>query len=190
MALDYIHQILNGIAPLATDSERKLIGYMEEIRCPKGFRILNAGKREANVYILLKGIARIFAEKDGDEISFWFSQEGDTILSFESYIHDKPGYETVELIEDSTLLVLKREDLIRLYQSDINIANWGRCLAEKEMLKIEKRMLSFLSMDATARYCELLHNCPDLLQRIPLGLIASYLGVTQTTLSRIRAKVK
>lgn len=172
------------------ESELRLTARLEEKWYPKGFHILKAGKVEPNVFFMLDGIARIFSEINGKEISFWFGREGDTFLSFESYINDRPGYETVELIEDSTLLMLKRDDLYGLYQSDINIANWGRRFAEKEMIKVEKRVLSLLSMDATERYNELLQTMPDFLQRIPLGMISSYLGITQTTLSRIRAKIK
>jgi len=185
-----IHTIINDVHTIPQESELRLIGCLEEKWYPKGLYILKAGAVETSVYFMKKGLARIFSEVNNKEISFWFGREGDTILSFESYINDKPGYETVELIEDSILFILKKEDLFNLYRSDIHIANWGRRFAEKEMLKVEKRMISLLSMDATERYTELLSTMPDFLQRIPLGMISSYLGVTQTTLSRIRAKIR
>lgn len=190
MAMTDIHRILTEIYPLPAESEGRLTGCMEERHFPKGYRILTAGRVEPDIYFMLNGICRIFCESNGKEVSFWFGREGDTLLSFESCFNERSGYETVELMEDSILLVLRRDELYRLYGSDIHIANWGRKFAERELLKVEKRMISLLSTDATERYNELIDSMPDLLQRIPLGLISSYLGVTQTTLSRIRAKIR
>ena len=68
----------------------------------------------------------------------------------------------------------------------IHIANWGRKLAEKELLKIESRIISSEMMSAKERYDELIKNSPSLIQRVPLKHIASYLGITQVSLSRIR----
>lgn len=105
------------------------------------------------------------------------------------YVNDEPGYETMELMEDSVLYVLKRKKLKELFSEDLHIANWGRRYAEMELLATEERLLSMLSAIASERYKELLEKEPDLLQRLPLGSIATYLGVTQASLSRIRAKI-
>lgn len=185
-----IHTILNNIYPLPEASELSLTEHLEERRYPKGYRILEFGKVEPNVFFLKKGIVRAYSLINGDEVSFWFGSEGSTVFSLESYINNQPGYETVELLEDSVLYVLKRDALSHLYLNDIHIANWGRKLAETEFIRAEKRIISLISLDAAGRYRELLRTIPDLLQRVPLGLISSYLGVTQTTLSRIRAKIK
>lgn len=106
------------------------------------------------------------------------------------YVNNRPGYETVELMEPSVLYVLKHSDLQRLFLDDINIANWGRRYAETELIATERRLISFLLTDASERYSRLMADNPEYLQRLPLGSIASYLGITQVSLSRIRAKVK
>ena len=77
-----------------------------------------------------------------------------------------------------------------LFYKDINIANWGRRFAEQELIKTEERLISRQFSNATERYKELLENNPDLLLRIQFGYIASYLGITQVSLSRIRAELK
>ncbi len=106
------------------------------------------------------------------------------------YVNDEPGYETMELMEDSVLYVLKKKKLKELFTEDLHIANWGRRYAEMELLATEERLISMLSAIASERYKELLEKEPDLLQRLPLGNIATYLGITQASLSRIRAQIK
>ena len=90
----------------------------------------------------------------------------------------------------TVLYVLKHRDLQRLFLDDIHIANWGRRYAETELIATERRLISFLLTDASERYSRLMADNPEYLQRLPLGSIASYLGITQVSLSRIRAKIK
>lgn len=124
------------------------------------------------------------------KITFWVGKEGATIVSMKGYVNDEPGYETIELMEDSVLYVLERKKLKELFSEDLHIANWGRRYAEMELLATEERLISMLSAIASERYKELLEKEPDLLQRLPLGNIATYLGITQASLSRIRAQIK
>ena len=77
-----------------------------------------------------------------------------------------------------------------MFKEDIHIANWGRKFAELEFLQTEERLISLLFSTATERYVALLKDNSDLLQRIPLECLASYLGITPVSLSRIRAKMK
>ena len=111
-------------------------------------------------------------------------------VSMKGYVNDEPGYETMELMENSVLYVLERKKLKELFLEDLHIANWGRRYAEMELLAAEERLISMLSAVASERYHELLEKEPDLLQRLPLGSIATYLGITQASLSRIRAQIK
>ena len=111
-------------------------------------------------------------------------------MTLKSYVKNEAGYETIELMEDSLLYCLKRSDLYRLFEEDIDIANWGRKLAELEFLRAEEKLIPLLFTTASERYRVLLERTPDLLQRIPLECLASYLGITPVSLSRIRAKLK
>jgi len=185
-----ILEIINSIYQMPQSSMDKLIKHLSKVTYPKGFLILEAGKVETNVFFLEKGIARAYIPVDGKEITFWIGKEGATIVSLKSYVSNQQGYETMELMEDSTLYVLKRSDLYELFKEDIHIANWGRKLAELEFLQTEERLIPLLFTTASERYKILLENNPDLLQRIPLECLASYLGITPVSLSRIRAKLK
>ncbi|MFC4178855.1 Crp/Fnr family transcriptional regulator [Flavobacterium gossypii] len=185
-----ILEILNHIHPLSKEAGQKIVQYSTEIKLPKGHIILEADKTETSVYFIKKGIVRAFAPKEEKDITFWFGREGDPIVSMKSYVDNKPGYECVELLEDCELYEIKNQDLQQLFLEDISIANWGRKFAETLLLHTEERLISKLFKSAKERYLELLQDNPDFVQRIQLGYIASYLGITQVSLSRIRAEIK
>lgn len=185
-----IKEIINLRYAMPDASLDRLRQCLTEVSYPKGFRVLESGKVEKNIFFIKKGIVRAYTSVDGKEITFWVGREGATLVSMKGYVNDEPGYETMELMEDSVLYVLKRKKLKELFSEDLHIANWGRRYAEMELLSTEERLISMLSAIASERYKELLQKEPDLLQRLPLGSIATYLGITQTSLSRIRAKIK
>ncbi len=185
-----IDLILNNIYPLSDTSKELLKKSISEGKYKKGHILLEADKIEKNIYFIKKGVARAYSNKDNVEITFWFGKEGDTIISMKSYIANQKGYENIELLEDCELYELKTTDLQKIFDEYIDIANWGRKFAEQELVKTEERLISRQVRTATERYKELLKDNPDLIQRIQLGHIASYLGITQVSLSRIRAKIK
>ena len=184
-----IKEIINRRHILPEDSLALLCRSMELVHYPKGHHVLEIGKIERDIYFISKGIVRAFTLVDGKEVTFWVGKEGATIVSMMGYVKNEPGYETMELMEDSELYVIKRAKLQQLYNEDIRIANWGRRFAETELLDAEVRVITLLLATATERYRDLLDNQSDLLQRLPLGCIASYLGITQVSLSRIRASI-
>lgn len=185
-----IDQILDRIYILPDASKARLMDCITEVHHPKGHILLRAEKIESNLYFIKKGIARACAYTRDNEITFWFGKEGDTVLSMKSYVEHKKGYEDIELLEDAELYELNIHNLQRLFEEDLAIANWGRKLAEQELIKTEERLISRQFKTATERYTELLQENPDLIQRVQLGYIASYLGITQVSLSRIRAEIK
>ena len=167
-----IKEIINLRYAMPDASLDKLRQCLTEVSYPKGFRVLESGKVEKDIFFIKKGIVRAYTSVDGKDITFWVGKEGATLVSMKGYVNDEPGYETMELMED------------------LHIANWGRRYAEMELLAAEERLISMLSAVASERYHELLEKEPDLLQRLPLGSIATYLGITQASLSRIRAQIK
>ncbi|WP_445430823.1 Crp/Fnr family transcriptional regulator [Chryseobacterium indoltheticum] len=185
-----IEQILDKIYPLSESSKLILKNHIVELSFPKNKILISADKIEKDFYFIKKGIARTFVYTDGDETTFSFGKEGDTIISMKSYIAHQKGYENVELLEDCLVYKLNTQDIRKLYAENIEIANWGIKFAENELLKAEDRLLTRQFGTATKRYEILLKNYPNLLQRVQLGYIASYLGITQVSLSRIRANIK
>ena len=185
-----IDQIIDNRYPLPQVSKQTLQKYIREISFPKGHILLRAGHIERNIYFIKQGIVRAYAKTGDSETTFWFGKEGDAVISMKSYVAGQKGYEDIELLENGLLYELNTRNLQQLFGRDIYIANWGRKLAEQELVKTEERLISQQFQTATERYKELLKSNPDLIRRVQLGYIASYLGITQVSLSRIRAELK
>lgn len=185
-----ITQILNEIYPLPEHSSLLLSAQVREVSFAKNHVLMRADKVESKIYFIKKGIVRAYADKIDNEVTFWFGKEGEAVISMKSYVENAPGYETIETLEYCELYELNAEKLEGLFQKDIHIANWGRKFAEKELVKTEERLISRQFKTATERYMELIDESPDLLRRVQLSHIASYLGITQVSLSRIRAEIK
>ncbi|QNK62853.1 Crp/Fnr family transcriptional regulator [Pedobacter sp. PAMC26386] len=183
-------ETIKRIYPLKEPHLQLLLKELKLVELPKNHLVIEAEKVERSLYFIETGIARAYLDGKDNRITFWFGHEGDTIFSYHSYIHNTPGYENIELLENCRLYELKTDVLKELYDTHAELANWGRKLAELALIKTEECYIARLFKTAKERYIELLKTYPSLIQRVPLGVIASYLGVTQVTLSRIRAEIK
>ena len=121
-----IKEIINQRYAMPDESLYRLQQCLTEVSYPKGFRVLKCGKVEKDIFFIKQGIVRAYTSVDGKEITFWVGKEGATLVSMKGYVNDEPGYETMELMEDSVLYVLKRKKLKELFSDDLHIANWGR----------------------------------------------------------------
>ena len=185
-----IDHIIDNIYPLPERSKALLKEMIFEIAYPKAFILFKVNRIASKVYFIKKGMVRAYANPEEEEITFWFGKEGDAVISMKNYVENQKGYETIELLEPCDLYEIQTEDLRKLYNTDIHIANWGRKFAEQELIKIEERLISRQCKTALERYKELMDKNPDLLQRVQLTHIASYLGITPVSLSRIRSELK
>jgi len=185
-----LEHILDQIYPLSDAAKAKLIHEIVEVHYPKGHILMHSTKFVKAIYLIKIGIVRAYSDHDGSEITFWFGKEGEAVISMKNYVEQKKSYENIELLEDCVLYELDNQRLNLLYHSDIEIANWGRRFAEKELVKTEERLISRHLGTAINRYSELLKHDHQLIQRVALGHIASYLGITQVSLSRIRAELR
>jgi CRP-like cAMP-binding protein len=182
--------ILQATYPLPPASLAKMLALAEYVELPQGTHLFRDDKLAHHVYILQHGLARAYARRADGEVTFWFSEEGGVLVSIRGYTEQALSYETIELLEDSRLFRLDAQALRGLYQTDIHLANWGRVLVERVWLQAEQQLIARQFRTAAERYADLLHHSPHLLQRVALGHIASYLGITQVTLSRVRAKLR
>lgn len=185
-----IDAIIDNVYMLPEKSKDRLKENISEAAYARGHFLFKANKISSDIYFIREGIVRAYAETADSEVTFWFGKEGDTVISMKSYVYDQKGYENIQLLEPCKLYKMKTEDLRKLFLEDIHIANWGRRFAEQELIKVEERLIFRQCRTAMERYKELMATDPELLQRVQLGHIASYLGMTQVSLSRIRAELK
>jgi len=180
---------INEVSPLSKAALKSLSPVLQETTLQKGSILSTEGKVCNHVYFLESGCLRGFYNLDGKEITYWFGFENSFVTSFFSFISRKPAVENIQLIEDCTLWAIHYNELQMLYNKHADIERLGRIMHERYYVMLEERFVANHFKEARERYENLLSTAPHILQRVPLGYIASYLGITQETLSRIRNKV-
>lgn len=138
---------------------------------------------------LESGSARSFHYIDAKEMTNWFVFNNMPLTSYFSFVTQSPSKETIQFLEDTTLYSINYNDLQLLYKEFHGIEKLGRKIAEFYFIWQEERTLSLQSLSAKERYEKLLIQEAHLLQKVSLGQIASYLGITQESLSRIRKNI-
>jgi CRP-like cAMP-binding protein len=173
---------------ISTAATNALQQSLTKIELNKNDFILQEGQISKHLYFLEKGCVRGFYNVDGKDITQWFGFENDFVTSFRSFITQTPSAEYIHVIEDSVLWALDKEQLNNLLKTFPEIEKLVRIIYEQYYIRLEERYANAHFKTATERYENLLQYEPHILQRMPLGYIASYIGISQETLSRIRAK--
>ena len=151
--------------------------------------LIRPNQRTNFLAFITKGAFRVYFHDDqGFEITTWFSFANSFVTDLLSYYHESPAAFYVEAIEESEVLITQKEDLENLYKSHPANEIFGRKFAENGMVLLMQRMLDLQTKSAKERYLDLL-NKPAYLQKIPLKYLATYLGITDTSLSRIRKEI-
>lgn len=143
----------------------------------------------SNLYFITQGVWRAYTFKDGVEVTLWFVSKGEMALSVWGYTSNLPSHLTLEVVTDSEAYCLPKPKLEQLFQSSISLANLGRKILENFMLEIEVAWLESYNRTALERYVTLLEKQPEIIRAVPLKYIASYLGITAQSLSRIRNRL-
>jgi len=188
MFKEYLN-ILNQISSLSEHSQKQLLMYVTTKRIKKGDFLLKHGDVCKHIYFVKKGLLRIFYYKNGKEITEWFANEKHFCFSITSYFENTPSNLIIEALEDSVIICLSKNGQETLRKTNIEIANLLVTTLSRSLMLSQKRMESIQFETAQQRYQNLLKQQPTILQKVPLQYVASFLGITQETLSRIRAKV-
>jgi len=177
---------LNSIYPLSQLATSYIMDNLKEVEISKKDFILKQGRICYNIYFVKKGLLRCYYIKDDKEINSWFMKETDIIFSVESFLNQVPSRENIQALEDSTLYFIEYEELQYLYHHCPEFNFVGRVLTEKYYQLSEQRLYSLRMQRAIERYNFIMHHFPQIILRVPSKYIASYLGITEETLSRIR----
>jgi CRP-like cAMP-binding protein len=140
------------------------------------------------VYFINKGIARIYYFKDDTDITESFAFENQLVVRYESLFTGRPSRKAIQVLEDTELVAIDAGRLFQLYDSNHDIERLFRKMFEAAHVETINRIEGIQFHSAAERYHALLQEAPDIIRRVPLKYIASYLGITQVSLSRIRAR--
>jgi CRP-like cAMP-binding protein len=161
----------------------------EEIVLSKNEYLITEGKTCRHLYFLQQGALRGYYTLEGKEITHWFAFENDFVTSFHSFITQQPSVENIQLLEGSILWRISKEILDGLLSEYHEIEKLVRVVYENYYIRLEERFINSHFKTASERYQDLLTQSPHIIERAPLGYIASYLGISQETLSRTRTRI-
>ncbi|BFO68778.1 Crp/Fnr family transcriptional regulator [Chryseobacterium sp. KCF3-3] len=159
----------------------------KEIELSKDEYFAEAGKVLRQVGFILDGIIRIcYYNNKGEEITKIFIEEKHLLFNLKNV----PSTEYIQAATDCTLLVFSNQDWKEISDTIIDWENIIQKVTNKALAQKLERVSPLVSQDATTRYLEFMEKYPTLVNRIPLSYIASYLGITQQSLSRIRKNIR
>lgn len=164
-----------------------IISKFEQENIPKNTILIQQGQISNKLYFVEKGMGRSYYLKaDGKEVTQWFFGVGKFMTSVDSFFQLSPSLYYLETLEDSVLYSISKDNMDLLFSKHHKMEKLGRLVSIEMLTKVVNKLNAIQFQTARERYEYMLAEFPDIYYRIPLGHIASYLGMTQETLSRIR----
>ncbi|WP_147320967.1 Crp/Fnr family transcriptional regulator [Hymenobacter lapidiphilus] len=148
--------------------------------------LLAEGQVASHLYVVRQGCVRIWLNHRGKDLTAQFFVEGEAVASLESFLTGEPSEFTIETVEACTLDVLSKAEFDRLMAERPDFREWFQQLTTRRLIGYVHHLLAYIRDTPQERYEDLVKNRPQLLQRVPQHYIASYLGITGVSLSRIR----
>lgn len=188
--MDKFKQFLTQITPITDKEFADTISFFAEHKLKKGDYFVNQDKVCRNIAFIVKGTLRTYYINDNaEERTSCFCTENNFTTSYKSFILQQPSTFILQAIEDTQLLVIDYDNLQILYSKSTIWQTIGRAVAEREYIVMEKYASVLNNENAKEKYLRLLKEQPNVLQKANIEDIASYLGVTRRTLSRIRQEI-
>ena len=179
---------ITSLTDISASSLRKLFKITSPRQLFKGEIILKQGQGCKTIVFVEKGYLRTFMEKDGIDINTDFTFENNFTTNLKSLRSNLPSETNIQAGESTTIYEFEKDKLLNLYKASPEIESFGRKLLEQLLIAQEEHSTLFKIYSPAERYDYLLNNKPEYLQRVSLSQLASYLGVTRETLTRIRRK--
>ena len=181
---------IQKIVPIEDDEFEKTIVKFKKVTLKKGDFFIEQNQISTQIAFISSGMLRTYYINDkGEQITSCFCVENNLAASYKSFITQLPSKLSIIALEKTELLVIKYNALQELYEKSINWQIIGRLMAEKEFIVMEQYASILNNETAKEKYLRLLKEQPEILKKAPINYIASYLGVTRRTLSRIRKEI-
>lgn len=187
LSMQNLLQYISTRAYLSPELKERLTSSFEIIKTKKGDLVLSDHQRARHLYFIEKGILHNYYYHDGRQISSWFYTENFFVTAWHSFYTQKPSYEEIECLEDCILYRISYADYQSLIADFPAFGNFARLLAEEMLAFLGEFSKAWSFLSAKEKYELLQKHFPGIELRVKLGLIASFLGISQETLSRIRA---
>ena len=190
---DFVSNALKSIYqhPMFTTSQlSEIFSGHEKVSFLKGEHLLNQGEVSNHYYIIEKGLIRSYLfNYKGDEITTQFFTDNEIVNEVASFFQRVPTQFNLQALTETSAWRIDFDTFQQYYHSMDSVAEWGRLWMTNQLFESQNRHVEMITESATSRYLKLLETKPKIIQHSPLKQIASYLGITDTSLSRIRKEV-
>jgi CRP-like cAMP-binding protein len=186
--VDLLQNAITTISPLSAESMDAFHQSWKHWSVKKDHFLLKENTVSDYIYFIEKGVARIYYYKNGKEITEWIALDGQFFLSITSFFQRIPSHLIIQTIEPSEVFGIHHDDFMKLADKHHDIERLLRKMVTSSLILSQVRMDSIQFESAQQRYERLLQTTPQIVQRVPLTYIASFLGITLETLSRIRSQ--
>jgi CRP-like cAMP-binding protein len=187
---EILFQKLDEKIQLAEEEKELCKSFFTPKKLRKRQYILQEGDVCKYISFVEKGILRSYTiDEKGNEHIMQFAFEGWWIADQFSFLTGEPAIYTIDALEDSELLLLSKQAEEQLLKHIPKFERYFRILLQNSLIATQRRLISSLSQTAEERYNQLLQTCPTIPQRVPQHMMASFLGITPETLSRIRKQL-
>jgi CRP-like cAMP-binding protein len=183
-----LEKAITNISPLSPESMKVYLSAWKHWSTPKDHYLVREHSVSDYIYFIQKGVARIYYYKNDKEITEWIAMDEQFFLSITSFFQRTPSHLIIQTIEPSEVYGIHHNDFMKLADQYHDIERLLRKMVTGSLILSQVRMDSIQFETAHQRYDRLLKNSPQIIQRVPVSYIASFLGVTLETLSRIRSQ--
>lgn len=184
--MNYFFDVVEEYYSLNPCIQTDIIPYLKLLEFTKNEHILVKGDVCEGIYIIEKGCCRTYFVKRNKEITTSFRIENNYICSSESYLNQSPSEEYIQALEDTRCYFMSHENIHTLLEKYPEFNVFVRKIYEILLISETKILNSIRTLSALERYDLYMKESPKMLQRVPLGYLASFLGMSQETLSRMR----
>ena len=189
LSKEQILEYMCSLSTLSAEESEVLVDNMSIQTFEKGTLLLREGDLALDCYYTLKGCVRKYYLQDGEEKTVYFYTEEESISSYESLNQKKPAKYYLECVEETTLSIVTPENERAMYKRLPRLETLCREGLEIQLGMYEEMMASYMMASPEQRYMNLVNSRPDLVERVPQYQLASYIGVTPESLSRIRKRI-
>lgn len=182
-----ISDFLLTLIPFTTEELHDIQSYFKKESVQKNQILIQQGEISKSLYYVERGMGRsYYVHENGKEITQWFFGVGKFMSSVDSFFQQSPSLYYLEMLEDSVLYGISKKDIDDLFAKYPKMEQLGRLVSIEMLTKVVNKLNAIQFQTARERYDYMLAEFPDIAYQVPLGHIASYLGMTPETLSRIR----
>ncbi|GAB5521941.1 MAG: Crp/Fnr family transcriptional regulator [Rhodothermales bacterium] len=185
-----LREAVQRYVSMAPEVFARLESVAERRQLERGEHLLREGHVAQHLYFVEQGMLRYYYLVDGQEHTGQFFFPGIFVSDIASFTRQQPALQNIDALEASTIVLLPRLALLKLYDAEPTIERFGRRLVEEALAYSQLRTASFMRETAEERYRALVRQRPRVMERVPLYMVASYLGITPEALSRIRRRVE